>query len=198
MTRVQKIRYAVWAAAALMLLIAAIVFWTTSRDTPQATNATIGGPFSLVSETGEEVTEAGLRGHPSLLFFGFTHCPDVCPTALARASAWLDELGPEAEDLKVYFVTVDPARDTQEVLARYLSSFHPDIIGLTGPTEAVHAMLDAFLVTYEAVPIDGGGYLMNHTSSFYVLDDSAQFIGTIGTMESADQALATLRAAIAG
>ncbi|MGE0456865.1 MAG: SCO family protein [Bauldia sp.] len=198
MTRVQKIRYAVWAAAAVVLLIAAVVFWTTSRETPRADAVTVGGPFTLVSETGEEVTEAALRGHPSLIFFGFTHCPDVCPTALGRASAWLDELGPAAEDLEVYFVTVDPARDTQEVIATYLTSFHPDIVGLTGPVDAVHAMLDSFFVTYEEVPLDGGGYLMNHTTSFYVLDDNAEFIGTIGTMEGNDEALATIRSAIAG
>ncbi|MGD9740441.1 MAG: SCO family protein [Bauldia sp.] len=194
----QKIRYAVWAAAAVVLLIAAVVFWTTSRETPRADAVTVGGPFTLVSETGEEVTEAALRGHPSLIFFGFTHCPDVCPTALGRASAWLDELGPAAEDLEVYFVTVDPARDTQEVIATYLTSFHPDIVGLTGPVDAVHAMLDSFFVTYEEVPLDGGGYLMNHTTSFYVLDDNAEFIGTIGTMEGNDEALATIRSAIAG
>lgn len=199
MTRLQMIRYSIWGAAAIVLLVAAVVFWSSSQ-TSQSDPAvvTIGGPFTLVDHTGAVVTEDILNGHPSLLFFGFTHCPDVCPTALGEATAWLDELGPDAEDLAVYFVTVDPERDTQDAMATYLTAFHPAIVGLTGSTEAVHQMLDEFHVYYRSVPLENGGYTMDHTASFYLLDDDAYFIGTIGTLDGPDAAIAKLRAAITG
>jgi protein SCO1/2 len=211
MNRRQLIRYWAWGAAALFLMMAAVLTWSSTRDdaateTADATAQTgvqvlgagpFGGSFTLVSDTGEPVTEATLRGHPTLMFFGFTNCPDVCPTALAEASAWLDELGDEAANLSVYFVTVDPERDTELRLAQYLSAFDPDIIGLTGAPDAVHAMLDAFHVFYQRVPLDSQGYTMDHYASFYLLDDTGDLAGLIAYNEERQAAIAKIRRVIA-
>ena len=126
------------------------------------------------------------------MFFGFLNCPDVCPTALAEVSGWLAELGDEAEDLAVYFVTVDPERDQPEQMAAYLSAFDPRIVGITGPVDDVHAMLDGYHVYYERYETDNG-YLMNHGASFYMLDEDGEFVGTITYNELRDEALRLVR-----
>lgn len=206
MTRLQVVRYASWAAVAIVLVVASVATWSRMGenqvealpDIPAAeASVTIGGPFSVVDDAGEPVTEAALLGHPSMLFFGFTRCPDVCPTALAEAGVWLDALGDESEDLEVYFVTVDPERDTPERMAEYLSAFHPAITGLSGPADAVYALLDTFRVYYEKLPADeSGNYNMQHTASFYLLDDQGQFHSLIGYNDGEDVALERLRTLI--
>jgi protein SCO1/2 len=108
-------------------------------------------------------------------------------------TGWLKELGPDADKLKVYFVTVDPERDTQETLASYLSAFDPRIAGLTGSPQAIEKMIKAYRIYARKVPLDGGGYVMDHTASVYLLDDEAVFTGTIDYQEAPDTALAKLR-----
>ena len=200
MTRLQTIRYSVWGAAAFVLLGLAAFYWTSARVAEPETSAvvTIGGPFALVADTGEAITEADLVGHISLLFFGFTHCPDVCPTAMAEATAWLDELGTDSDGLVIYFVTVDPTRDTPAAMNAYLSAFHPDIVGLSGSAEAVDQMLDAFHVFREQISLADGGYTMNHSAGFYVLDDKGRFIDVIDPNDGHDAAISEIRSAIAG
>ena len=207
MNRVQVIRYSVWGAAAVVLAIAAAVTWTTTRRGEEnlvagniggaATEGPYGGPFALVSDTGETVTQADLLGHPTIMFFGFTTCPDVCPTAMAEATSWLTELGPEAGDLEVYFVTVDPERDTPDRLAEYLSAFHPDIVGLTGPVDDVHAMLSSYGILFQRVALAEGGYTMDHAASFLLFDETADIAGIIGYNEDHAAALAEVRELIA-
>jgi protein SCO1/2 len=162
-----------------------------------AAAVTIGEPFALVTDAGAPIGDDDLDGHPSLMFFGFTFCPDVCPTALAEVSGWLAELGNEAEDLAVYFVTVDPARDQPAEMATYLTAFDPRIVGITGPVDDVHAMLDGYRVFYERYETDNG-YLMDHAASFYMLDRNGEFVGTIGYNELRDEALRQIRRLIAG
>ena len=164
---------------------------------PGAAAVTIGEPFALVTQTGESITEEDLLGHPSLMFFGFTFCPDVCPTALAEVSGWLAELGDEARDLAVYFVTVDPERDRPEQLATYLDAFDSRIVGVTGPVEDVHVMLDGYRVFYERYDTEAG-YLMNHAARFYMLDETGEFVGTIAYNELRDDALRLVRRLIGG
>ncbi len=207
MNRVQVIRYSVWGAAAIVLAIAAAVTWTTTRRgeenvvvagaEPAATQGPYGAPFTLVSDAGATVTQADLIGHPSVIFFGFTECPDVCPTAMAEVSSWLTELGPEAADLSVYFVTVDPERDTPERLALYLTAFHPDIVGLTGTVEDVHAMLRSYGIQFRRVELADGGYTMDHAASFLLFDETADIAGIIGYNEEHNAALAEVRELIA-
>jgi protein SCO1/2 len=161
-------------------------------------NAPLGGPFTLVSHEGEPVTEAIFRGKPSITLFGFTHCPDVCPTGLTRMSRWIDELGPEAEKLRFVFVTVDPKRDTPEVMRDYVGAFSDEIVGVTGEPEAVDAMVRDYKIYSREVPLDGGDYTMDHTASMIMLDAKGNFVGTIDPGESADAGLAKLRHLVAG
>jgi len=201
MTRLQMIRYTIWGAAAVVLLVFALVFWSRTNSVVTADNSvvvTIGGPFTLIADDGTTVTEAALRGQPTLMFFGFTHCPDVCPTALAEVGTWLDALGPDADQLSVYLVTVDPERDTVPALAQYLSVFNPQITGLTGTPEQIDAMLREFHVFSEKVDIENGDYTMNHTAAFYLFDANGVFADVIDYHDGRDAAVADIRAVIGG
>jgi protein SCO1/2 len=193
MTGLRAIRYAAWAAVAVALAILGYVAWQQTAGGGRIAAASIGGPFSLTDQHGSTVTEAALKGHPTALFFGYTFCPDVCPTTLFEMTSWLKELGPGADKLKVYFVTVDPERDTKEALASYLSAFDPRISGLTGSPEAIEKMVKAYRIYARKVPLDGGGYIMDHTASVYLLDADATFTGTIDYQEAPDTALAKLK-----
>ena len=126
--------------------------------------AAIGGPFSLTDQNGRTVTDRDLKGHPFLVFFGFTHCPDVCPTTLFEVSEILQALGPDADRVAALFITVDPERDTVSVLKDYLSSFDPHLSALTGDPAAIAAVAKAYRVYYKKVPLAEGGYTMDHTA----------------------------------
>ena len=139
-----------------------------SVATPPGVN--VGGPFAMVDHTGRAVTEADFRGRPALLFFGFTHCPDVCPTELATMTAALDLLGPAGERVVPVFVSVDPERDTPARLADYVALFGPRVVGLTGTPEQVAAMARAFRVYYaRATPPGASEYVMDHSAFTYLL-----------------------------
>jgi protein SCO1/2 len=197
MPALKTVRLAAWAAVGLVAagLISWFVLAGQKPGSPAATTVaalSIGGPFELIDQKGETVTEAALQGHPSALFFGYTYCPDVCPTTLADMTVWLGDLGADADRLKVYFVTVDPERDTQEQMASYLEAFDPRIVGLTGPRPAVDQMLQEFRVYSRKVGEDEH-YTMDHTASVYLLDDKAEFVGTLDFQENPETALAKLK-----
>jgi protein SCO1/2 len=144
------------------------------------------------------VTEEDLLGHPSLVFFGFTHCPDVCPMTLAEIAAWLDALGDDGDALEAYFVTVDPARDTPEVLAEYVGYFSERITGLTGTQEQLAAMAQSYRVYYRKVELGEGDYVMDHTAAVYLMDSGGRFAEAITFQASTEEALAKLRRLVAG
>ena len=147
---------------------------------PQKPNQSgIGGPFSLVDQKGQTVTEAALRGTPSLVFFGFTHCPDVCPTALFEISELYKALGANGDRMKTFFITVDPERDTPEALRAYLDSFDPRIIGLSGSPEAIAAAMRAYRAFARKVPLESGGYVMDHTALVYLMDKKGDFVASM-------------------
>ena len=193
MTALKTIRYAVWAA--VVILAAGIAWFAVShRDGGGIVAVNIGGPFTLTDQAGATVTEAALQGHPSALFFGYTFCPDVCPTTLADLTTWLQQLGAGGDKLKVYFVTVDPERDTQAAMASYLQAFDPRISGLTGSRPAIDGMLKAYRVYSRKIEgKDGAPYSMDHTASVFLLDDRAQFVGTVDYQEKPETALAKLK-----
>jgi protein SCO1/2 len=194
MNMLRLTRTAVWVAIAVLVCVLAAVFVFSQRGGPPLTTATqIGGPFSLSDQRGNTVTEAALRGHPSALFFGYTYCPDVCPTTLADLTGWLADLGPDADRLKVYFITVDPERDTRETIASYLQAFDPRIIGLTGSREAIDQILKDYRVYSRKVPGADGSYTMDHTATVYLLDKDGQFVSTLDYQERPDVALAKLK-----
>ena len=177
------------AAVGLVLSVTALVLLLRSAE-PGGT-AAIGGPFALVDQDGRPATEALLDGQPTLVFFGYTHCPDVCPTTLADMSAMLGALGPDRK-ARGLFVTVDPARDTPAVLKDYLSSFDPRIGALTGSTEAIAAVEKAYKVYAKKVPGKDGDYSMDHTAVIYLMDKSGRFINAFNLEQPPAKAAAEL------
>jgi protein SCO1/2 len=139
-----------------------------------------GGPFTLVDTDGNTVTEAFLRGKPVAMFFGFTHCPDVCPTSMIDAAGWLGKLGEDADELQVVFVSVDPERDTPAVLKEYLSAFDSRIVGLTATDpETIRAVADEYRIQFEKVPLSNGSYTVNHTADMLLFDREGEFVDFI-------------------
>lgn len=188
----RTVRIVIWAA---VVVLAAAVLWFGVIDRDRGAGiaaASIGGPFSLTDQTGATVTQAALQGHPSALFFGYTYCPDVCPTTLADMTTWLAQLGPASDKLKVYFVTVDPERDTAAHMKSYLEAFDPRITGLTGTRPQIDAMLKAYRVFSRKVG-DGPDYSMDHTASVYLLDGKAEFVGTVDWQEKEESVMAKLK-----
>ena len=192
------------AATRLVILIAAFVaglgafsigiFLISGRGpVPVVQPSAVGGPFRLVDQTGAEVTEAVLKGQPSLVFFGFTHCPDVCPTTLFDVSEVYKALGHDGDKVKAFFVSVDPERDTPELLKEYLSSFDPRLRGLTGDPAAVAAMEKAYRVYSKKVPLDGGGYTMDHTALVYLMDKEGRFVAPFNLKRKPEEAAAELK-----
>jgi protein SCO1/2 len=197
----RTIRVVLWAAVGVAGLAFGVMLFLLAAG-PDAGRLSagepLGGPFALVDQTGAPVTEAALRDGPTALFFGFTACPDVCPTTLMEMAAWRQALGPAAEELALVFVTVDPERDTPDVLKDYLSAFSPAILGITGEPDKVAAMLKSHHVYWRKVPQEGGGYTMDHTASVFLLDDGGRLVGTIGHGEDRETALAKLKRLVGG
>ena len=144
---------------------------------PAARAATIGGPFQLTDHTGKAVTEDSFDDRYLLIYFGYAYCPDVCPTELLIIGQAIDELGDLADEVQPLFITVDPARDTVEMLADYVPSFHPRMVGLTGSEEQIGAAAKAYRVYYRLNdPDEDGAYLVDHTSYIYFMDPDGDYV----------------------
>lgn len=181
---------------AIVATIAAFSVVIESRRTPtsQSTGvATVGGPFTLTGTDGQEVTEKDLAGKPSAVFFGFTFCPDVCPTTLFELTNMMEQLGSDADKINFVFISVDAGRDGPEEMKQYLVSFDERIIGLTGTEEQINVVTKAYKVYHARVPIDDGDYTMDHTASVLLMDANGQFFGTLAYEEATDVMLAKLK-----
>ena len=178
-----------------LILCSAVVLIVAGRvSAPVAQQiAAIGGPFRLVDQDGKAVTDGDFKGRPFLVFFGFTHCPDVCPTTLFEVSEILRALGPDADRTAALFVTVDPERDTPPVMKDYLSNFDPHLSGLTGDPAAVAAVAKAYRVYFKKVPLDDGGYTMDHTAIVYLMDKEGRFVSPFSLKRTTEAAAADLR-----
>lgn len=141
-----------------------------------ASAAAIGGPFKLVDQNGKPFTAADMAGKPYLVFFGYTHCPDVCPTTLFEMSQLFHTLGPKADRLGALFITVDPQRDTAAVMKEYLASFDPHLRGLTGGPKAIDVAIKDYRVYAKKVPEAGGDYSMDHSAIVYLMDKDGHFV----------------------
>ena len=180
--------------AGLVLCFGAVLIVTGQLSAPVAQQiAAIGGPFKLVDQDGNQVTDKDMKGRPFLVFFGFTHCPDVCPTTLFEVSEILRALGPDADRTRALFITVDPERDTPAVMKDYLSSFDPHLSGLTGDAAAVAAVAKAYRVYFKKVPLDQGGYTMDHTAIVYLMDKQGRFVAPFSLKRTTEAAAADLR-----
>jgi len=179
--------------AGLALCFSVILLLVGPRDGTSAVASAIGGPFTLTNQDGRPVSDRDLLGKPYLVFFGFTHCPDVCPTTLFDISEVLRSLGPDADKAAALFVTVDPERDTPAVMKDYLSSFDPHVTGLTGDPARLANVFKEFRVYSKKVPLDGGDYTMDHSALVYLMDKSGRFVAPFSLKRTPEAAAADLR-----
>ncbi|WP_075292238.1 SCO family protein [Pararhizobium arenae] len=198
----KTLRIILWAAVAF---VAAILGWFTYEMTsPKSEMASgpFGVPFTLVSQSGQPITEKAFTGKPTAVFFGFTHCPEVCPTTLFELNGWLEKVDPQGDKLQAYFVSVDPERDTPEILGQYVSNVSKRITGISGPANDVMEMVKGFRVYAKKIPLDesqpDGDYTMDHTASVFLLDANGRFSGTIAYGENPDVAVKKLENLLKG
>ena len=191
----RRLRLVLWA---LVLIALAGFGWLkfgapALEDMADAGTAALGqGEYRLAATDGGEFTAETLKGQPSAVFFGFTHCPDVCPTTLGDIAGWQEELGDAAKDLRVFFVTVDPERDSVETLREYVS-WVPGVIGVSGSPEEIAKAVKAFRIYARKAPLEAGGYNMDHSSSLLLFDRKGEFAGLIGYQEETSRAMDSLR-----
>jgi protein SCO1 len=153
----------------------------------------VGGPFRLVDQNGRTVSDQDFKGEPFLVFFGFTNCPDICPTTLFEMSEVLKRLGPDADHTAALFISVDPERDTPAKLKDYISSFHPRIFGLTGTPDEIAAIEKEYRVYAKKVPLKDGDYTMDHSAVVYLMGKDGRFVAPFNLNKSADEAANDLR-----
>jgi protein SCO1 len=182
---------AAFAASLVIGLLA--TFWGLGGFSSAVAPAAIGGPFTLTDTSGAKVTEASLKGHPTLIFFGYTHCPDVCPTSLFEMSEVLRAMGPDADKVNALFVTVDPERDTPAAMKEYMASFDPHLKGLTGTPDEVTKALTAYRVYARKVPLKDGDYSMDHTALVYLMDRNGRFVAPFSLKRSPEEAATDLK-----
>ena len=185
--------FSAFAAGALVLVTAVTLLMPAPPQQKVTGQAAVGGPFSLTDQNGQTVTEAALKGKPTLIFFGFTHCPDVCPTALFEMSEIFAALGPDAGKAQAFFVSVDPERDTPAVLKSYVSSFSPQILGLSGTPEATEQIKKEYRVYSRKVPLKDGDYTMDHTAVVYLMDKTGNFVAPFNSKRPPAEAAAELK-----
>jgi protein SCO1/2 len=193
--RTARILVAAGAFVAGLVLFAAVALLVMGRgqgpSLPQV--AAIGGPFSLTDQNGRTVTDQDFKGRPFLVFFGFTHCPDVCPTTMFEISEIMRKLGPQGDRVGAVFITVDPERDTPKALKDYVSSFDPRIVALTGDEAAIAAVAKSYRAVYRKAPLKEGGYTMDHTAIVYLMGKDGRFITPFNMRRTTDAATAELR-----
>lgn len=197
----RRVRTAAWIAVAISLTVGGLFFLTQRAPEIQKAiggAARIGGPFQLTTHDGRPFSERDLAGRPYAIFFGYTHCPDVCPTTLLDMSNRLEDLKENGDKLRMIFVTVDPERDTQAYLAEYMKSFDKRIVGLTGTPAQVAAIAKGYRIIYEKVPGTGGDYTMNHTATVYLFDANGNFAATLAYQESEQNQRTKLKRLVGG
>ena len=190
---------------ACTLLVVASLFWcglTAAAEQPSAAqmmddlmygHGSVGGPFTLTDQTGMRRSDVEFRGKLMIVYFGYTYCPDVCPTDLMAITQALDALGPAAEGVQPVFIAIDPERDS-EVLAEYLSAFHPSFVGLTGSPEVIRAVANAYKAFYAKVPDErSGGYSIDHTGVIYLMGRNGEYLGFMPPQTNADRLTEILR-----
>ncbi|MFZ5731165.1 MAG: SCO family protein [Pseudomonadota bacterium] len=195
MTPANKTRPLIIFAAFAASLAIGLLFtlWMLGGLQKVAAPAAIGGPFQLVDHDGKTVTEQNLKGKPTLIFFGFTHCPDVCPTALFEMSELLRAMGKDGDRVNAYFVSVDPERDSVAKMKDYLSSFDPRLKGLTGDPAAVEKIVTSYRVYAKKVPLKDGDYTMDHTALIYLMDREGRFVRPFDIKRKPEDAASDLK-----
>ena len=181
-------------AAGLVLIAALFAYQYLNRGTDKSLTADrdLGAPFNLIDHNGKPITEAAFEGKPTLVYFGFTRCPEVCPTTFYEMAGWFDTLGDKGKDLQAFFITVDPERDTPEIMKGFAEAFTDRATGITGDPEKVWDLLAAWHVYYKKIYDEDGDYTMDHTASVFLVDRDGRFKGTIAYGENTETAIAKL------
>jgi protein SCO1/2 len=179
--------------AASLIVGLVLMLWVLGGFRHVAAPAAIGGPFQLTDQAGQTVTEKAMQGRPTLIFFGFTHCPDVCPTTLFEISEVLRVMGHDADRVNAYYISVDPERDTAAAMKDYLSSFDPRLKGLTGSPDQIAKVLSEYRVYAKKVPLKDGDYTMDHTALIYLMDREGKFVAPFNLNRKPEEAAADLR-----
>lgn len=189
-----SIEFTTWKAATLFVAVGGVLYYFFTKEKKKLQiekeadanrgygKPLVGGPFNLVDFNNNEFTEKNLLGKFSIIYFGFSHCPDICPDELDKLSIWLDELKKRGIELQPIFITCDPARDPPDVLKEYLSEFHPDMIGLTGDYDSIKSACKKYRVYFSTPPNlkPGQDYLVDHSIFFYLMDPEGEFIDALG------------------
>lgn len=188
----KTIRIALWIAVAVSLVVVGVLLWRADRQEQAAAFRPV---FSLPDETGAIHTAEEFKGKYVLVFFGFTNCPDICPTTMSEVAQVMDDLGPQAEDVQPIFISVDPARDRESGLNEYLAAFHPAILGLAGDEAQTRAAVESFKVFAdpEKAASAPGGYTMSHSSSLYLLGPRGDWLRQFEYGTPADDIAADLK-----
>ena len=196
----KSLRMMLWLAVALAAGIGLAAWFGDNKTAPpEATDyaSTVGGPFELTAPDGSTVTDKTLAGKPFAIFFGFTRCPDVCPTTLSRLAQLRKRMGEDGDKFDIVFVSVDPEHDTPEDIGNYVALFGTPIIGLTGTDEQIARIVKAYHVFYRKIPVEGGDYTIDHTAAVYLMDRSGKLQSIIDHQESADTSLDKLKRLVA-
>ena len=181
------------AFAASLVVGLLIMFWAMGGVSKVAQPAAIGGPFQLTDQNGKAVTDKSLKGKPTLIFFGYTHCPDVCPTSLFEISEVLRALGKDADKVNAVFISVDPERDTPATMKDYLSSFDPHLEGLSGDPAETAKVITSYRVYAKKVPTKDGDYTMDHTALIYLMDREGRFVSPFNLKRTPEEAAVELK-----
>lgn len=181
------------AFAASLVVGLLVLFWTMGGVSKVAQPAAIGGPFQLTDQNGQTITDKSLKGKPTLIFFGYTHCPDVCPTSLFEMSEVLRALGKDADKVNAVFISVDPERDTPATMKDYLSSFDPHLEGLSGDPAETAKVITSYRVYAKKVPTKDGDYTMDHTALIYLMDRDGRFVSPFNLKRTPEEAATELK-----
>jgi protein SCO1/2 len=180
--------------AGLVIFLGVFMFATGQLGTGAGGGpSAIGGPFNLTDQDGKPITDQDLKGRPFLVFFGYTHCPDICPTTMFDVSETMRALGTDADKTAALFITVDPERDTAPVIKDYLSSFDPHLRGATGDLKAIEAAERAYRVYAKKVPAEKDDYSMDHTALVYLMDKQGRFVAPFSFKRRPEESAADLR-----
>ncbi|MCV3764584.1 SCO family protein [Rhizobium sp. TRM95796] len=197
----KTVRIVLFVLAAVMAGLFVWLWQTAKQQETALSDEPFGAPFALTRQDGQPITEQAFRGKPTALFFGFTHCPEICPTTVYELTGWLTSVDPDKSKMQAYFVSIDPARDTPQTLGTYLSNVTDRITGISGEPSKVEAMARSFKVFFKKVPTDPAkpdeDYTMDHTASVFLLDRQGRFAGTIAYGENPDVAVQKLKNLIA-
>ena len=179
--------------AGLVIFLGVFLFASGQLSGSRPGASAIGGPFQLIDQDGKSITDQDFKGRPFLVFFGYTHCPDICPTTLFEVAEVLRALGPDAGRAIALFITVDPERDTPAAIKDYLSSFGPLMRGATGDAAAIAAVEKAYRVYAQKVPANNGDYSIDHTALVYLMDKQGRFVAPFSLKRPPADAAADLR-----